>query len=63
MKGKIESYLKAAKKASDWLVSNQREDPVCVIEFSAKSESDTGGKHHDIQPQDGFHMGSVGHLA
>jgi len=31
MKGKIESYLKAGKKASDWLVSNQREDG-CIIE-------------------------------
>jgi len=25
--------------------------------------SDTGGKRHDIQPQDLFHVGSVDHLA
>ena len=31
MAGNIEKYLKAAKKASDWLVSNQREDG-CIIE-------------------------------
>ena len=26
MKGKIDSYLKAAQRGSEWLVSNQQED-------------------------------------